>query len=184
MSNQSLKEKVAVPYAEALVDHAKSVDLLDQATRDLSSISTVLSESKDLQLFLLNPLVSNLVKKEILQQLFKNQVNDFIMNFLFILVDRRRISILSSIIEKYLEIIFFLESTVVAELYSAIDLSEIQQESLVQKIKLITNSNKVKLVMIRDSDLIGGFIIKIGSKIIDVSLAGKLKKILLYLNAN
>lgn len=184
MSNQSFKEKIATPYAEALVEYAKSKNFLGQATNELSSISTVLSESNELQLLLLNPLIANSVKKEVLQQLFKDQVQDFILNFLLVLVDRRRISFLSTIIEKYLDLVNFLESVTVAELYSVIDFSESQQNDLTDKLKSITNSKTVKLVINKDPDLIGGFVIKIGSKIIDASLSGKLKQMSLYLNAN
>nr|YP_010619074.1 ATP synthase CF1 subunit delta [Pterosiphonia complanata]WAX03087.1 ATP synthase CF1 subunit delta [Pterosiphonia complanata] len=184
MSNQSFKEKIAVPYAEALIDHAQNLNLLKEATKDLSSILAILSESKDLQILLQNPVINGFTKKEILRHLFDNQVNNFIMNFLLVLVDRRRISFLYSIIEKYLELIYLLESTTIAELYSVIDVNEIQQESLIQKIKIMTNSNQVKLVIRKDANLIGGFVIKIGSKIIDASLAGKLKTMSLYLNTN
>nr|YP_010619654.1 ATP synthase CF1 subunit delta [Tayloriella tenebrosa]WAX03667.1 ATP synthase CF1 subunit delta [Tayloriella tenebrosa] len=184
MSNQSFKEKITTPYAEALIDHAQSLNLLAEATKDLSSISTVLSESKDLQALLQNPLINGFIKKEILKQLFENQINNFVMNFLLVLVDRRRVSILYSIIQKYLELIYVLESITIAELYCAIDITEIQQESLIQKIKFMTNSNQVKLVIRKDTDLIGGFVIKIGSKIIDASLAGKLKRMSLYLDTN
>nr|YP_010850619.1 ATP synthase CF1 subunit delta [Lophurella hookeriana]WGH13383.1 ATP synthase CF1 subunit delta [Lophurella hookeriana] len=184
MSNQGFKEKIAVPYAEALINQAQSNNLLIEATKDLSLILTVLSESKDLQILLKNPLISGFIKKEILKQLFENQINTFVMNFLLVLVDRRRISFLNHIIEKYLKLVYILESTTIAELYSAVDISELQQESLIQKIKSMTNSNQVKLVVSKDIDLIGGFVIKIGSKIIDVSLAGKLKRMSLYLDTN
>nr|YP_010619266.1 ATP synthase CF1 subunit delta [Amplisiphonia pacifica]WAX03279.1 ATP synthase CF1 subunit delta [Amplisiphonia pacifica] len=184
MSNQNFREKIATPYAEALIDHAQSLSLLTEATKDLSSISTVLSESKDLQTLLQNPLINGFIKKDILKRLFENQINNFVMNFLLVLVDKRRVSLLQSIIQKYLQLIYILESTTIAELYSAIDITETQQESLVQKIKLMTNSNQVKLVIRKDADLIGGFVIKIGSKIIDASIAGKLKRISLYLDTN
>nr|ARW69884.1 ATP synthase CF1 subunit delta [Polysiphonia teges] len=182
MSNQSFKEKVAKPYAEALIDYAQSINLLSQVTTELSSISAILSESQDLEIFLLNPLISNSIKKNVLKKLFENQVNDFIVKFLLVLVDRRRISFLNTIIEKYLELTYQLESLTIAELYSVVDINETQQENLVQKIKSMTSSQKVKLVIHKDPDLIGGFVIKIGSKIIDTSLAGRLKKISLYLD--
>nr|YP_009395164.1 ATP synthase CF1 subunit delta [Bryothamnion seaforthii]ARW63932.1 ATP synthase CF1 subunit delta [Bryothamnion seaforthii] len=184
MSNQNLKEKIALPYAEALIDIAQKLGLLSETNNNLSSISMVLSQSKDLKLFLSNPLISKVVKKEVLKKLFQDQVNDFILNFLLVLVDRQRISFITTIIEKYLELSYQLESITIAEVSSAVELNESQQDSLIEKIQVITGTNRVKLVINNDPDLIGGFIIKIGSKIIDASLSGKLKNISFYLNTN
>lgn len=184
MSSQSFEEKVAIPYAEALVANAKSLDSLAQYKEELSSILSILLQSEDLQLFLLNPLISNITKKKVLKQLFEKQVQNFIMNFLLVLVDRRRISFLKTIIEKYLEIAYSLESITIVEVTSAIDLNDEQKFNLIDKIKSLTGSNEVKLLINCNPSLIGGFIIKIGSKVIDASLIGKLKKMSSYLNAN
>lgn len=184
MSNQNIIGKIAVPYAEALLEVAQNSNLLQETSKNLSSISVILSESQDLQALLSNPLIKVSIKKDILQELLKNQVDDFILNFLLILVDKRRISFLSTIIEKYLELTYKLESITVAELSSATEFTQVQYNTLVEKIKLITKSNNVKLITTINSSLIGGFVIKIGSKVIDASLAGKLRKMSFYLNAN
>lgn len=184
MSNRNFKEKIAIPYAEALIDYAQNANLLSETTKDLSSVLTILSKSKDLRGFLSNPLINSSVKKETLRYLFQNQIVDFVMNFMFILIDRRRVYLLSTIIEKYLEFLCTLESTVIAELYCASDITEVQQDNLIQKVKLMTGSTKVKLAVTKDPSLIGGFIIKIGSKVIDASLSGKLKTMSLYLQKN
>nr|QCI07014.1 ATP synthase CF1 subunit delta [Haraldiophyllum bonnemaisonii] len=184
MSTQSIINKISVPYAEALLELSKDANLLKETTKDLSLISKTLSNSKDLQLFLYNPLTKILSKKKVLENLFKNEVNDFILKFLLVLVDRRRIFLLVTIIDKYLDLAYKLESTIVAELSTAIAFNEVQQNNLIETIKLITNSRYVKLAMNIDDNLIGGFYIKIGSKVIDSSLSGKLKQISFYLNNN
>nr|YP_009395371.1 ATP synthase CF1 subunit delta [Polysiphonia infestans]ARW64351.1 ATP synthase CF1 subunit delta [Polysiphonia infestans] len=184
MSNQNFEEKVAIPYAEALITNAQSLGLLTEYKNELSSILSILSKSKDLESFLLSPLNSNFLKKEVLKELFKDQVQYFIMNFLFVLVERRRISFLKTIIKKYLAINYSLESTIIVELFSAVDLDEDQRFNLVDKIKFLTGSSQIKLLSKQDSSLIGGFIIKVGSKVIDMSLVGKLKKMYSYLNSN
>lgn len=184
MSNQNFEEKVATPYAEALIANAQSSDSLALYKTELSSILKVLSGSKDLEDFLLNPLSSSLIKKEVLKQLFGQQINSFLMNFLLVLVDRRRIAFLKTIIDKYLSITYALESVTIVELYSAIDLDENQQSNLISKVKSMTRSSEIKLITKKDPGLIGGFVIKIGSKVIDASLAGKLNKISSYLDTN
>jgi len=184
MSNQSIVEKISVPYAEALLELAKNSNLLSETEQDLSFISNILSNSKDLQLFLANPLINILDKKNLLNKLFENKINHFILNFLLVLINRRRINLLSSIINKYMELSYKLDSLTIAELSTTIAFNENQQNNLVQKIKKITNSKDVKLIINIDSSLIGGFIVKIGSKVIDASLAGKLRQMSFYLNTN
>ena len=76
------------------------------------------------------------------------------------------------------------DEIIVAEVSTVSILTELQQNNLIDKIKLMTNCKNVKLVTSIDSSLIGGLIIKIGSKIIDTSLSNKLKQIALYLETN
>lgn len=182
--SQALTVKIALPYAEALLESAQEKQAVEQTNKDLNFIAGLLSKSSELQTFLDNPLITTITKKSVLKDLLVNQVNNFVVNFLLILVDRRRITLLSIIIEKYLELSYKVDSITIAEVRAAIALTEIQQVDLIQKLKNLTNSKEVKLVMKIDPELIGGLIIKVGSKVIDTSLAGKLKQMSSYLNGN
>nr|YP_010156044.1 ATP synthase subunit delta [Cumathamnion serrulatum]QQY85328.1 ATP synthase subunit delta [Cumathamnion serrulatum] len=184
MSSNSIVDKISVPYAEALLSLAKDNNFILEAEQNVLFISNTLSESKDLQLFLANPLINVLVKKKVVNTLFKDSINNFILNFLLVLIDRRRIALLTAIINKYLQLTYRLNSITIVELCTSIEFSQTQQEALIETIKTMTHSKNVKLMMTIDSSLIGGFIIRIGSKVIDTSLAGKLRKISFYLNAN
>ncbi|NEO51030.1 MAG: ATP synthase F1 subunit delta, partial [Moorea sp. SIO4A3] len=70
-----------------------------------------------------------------------------------------------------------LDQTVLAEVSSAIELSEAQQESVREKVKSLTGANQVELDTKIDPDVIGGVIIKVGSQIFDASLKGQLRRI-------
>jgi len=182
MSNQSLMSKVVLPYSEALLESAQEIDLVEQISNDLTKISNILLQAIDLKLFLENPLVSSVSKKNVLQQIFSDQIHDNVLKFLLVLVDRRRISLLNAIIDKYLELAYKLDSILIAYISTPISLTESQHNTLINKLKEITNSNKVKLAIEIDSDLIGGLKIQVGSKVIDTSLSGQLKQIAFYLN--
>ena len=182
MSTQNLIYKVSTPYAEALLELVKDKQLLLKANTDLLVINDILSNSIDLQSTLRNPLISIITKKNIIQTLFQDIVDDYILKFLFVLVDRRRIFLLNIIIDKYFDLVYELESTVVVQLATPIAFSESQQNAIIDKIKVMTQSNHVKLIMNIDPNLIGGFVITIGSKVLDTSLAGKLKQISFYLS--
>nr|YP_009391433.1 ATP synthase CF1 subunit delta [Platysiphonia delicata]ARW59577.1 ATP synthase CF1 subunit delta [Platysiphonia delicata] len=183
MINQGLKEKISMPYAEALLELGSNHNLTAEIKQDLSLISATLKNSKKLELFLVNPIIVTSKKKEILSKLFADKVNSLILKFLLVLVERRRINLINTIISKYLILTYKLESIVVAELFTAVELSEHQHKNIANKIKFITKSTNVNLVTNVNPDLIGGFVVKIGSKIIDTSLAGKLKQMAFYLNA-
>ena len=182
MSNQSIVAKVALPYAEALLDSAQAANSVQKTSEDLSVVNQLLSESTELRLFLENPIITSLSKKKLLTTLLLNQISDFVLKFLLVLIDRRRITILGNIIQKYLDLAYKLDSIIIAEVFTATAFSELQELSLKQKLKSVTNSKEIKLIMIIDSSLIGGFIVKIGSKVIDTSLSGKLKKMSFYLS--
>ena len=182
--SQSILYRIANPYAEALLELSQVNDAVDKASQDLSNVLELISKSNDLKLFLSNPLVEANLKKSVLNQLLKDQVSHFVLNFLMVLVDRRRISILHLIIDKYLSLVYKTESTILTEVITANNLTEEQQEALINKIKVMTKGENVKLITTIDKDLIGGFILKIGSKVIDASLAGKLKQIAFYLETN
>lgn len=183
MTNQGIAYRIAQPYAEALLTTARDKCITDETQENLSLISSILSESTDLRLFLDNPLINAASKKEVLKNLFTNQVSESVLRFLLVLVDRRRISLLRAVIEKYLELAYDIESTTVVEISTVVALTENQQDALVKKLKNITNSRKIKLLFNIDTSLIGGFVAKIGSKVIDTSLSGKLKNMAFYLNS-
>nr|YP_009392472.1 ATP synthase CF1 subunit delta [Caloglossa monosticha]ARW61034.1 ATP synthase CF1 subunit delta [Caloglossa monosticha] len=184
MSSKSLIEKISIPYAEALLELAQSNRLLEKTNKDLSFVLDILSESRDLQLCLDNPLLAANIKKNIFDTLFKDKVSNIVLNFLFVLIDKRRINILQSIINKYFELINKLKSITVVELITSIELTETQQSAFINKIKSMTNAKNIKLIMHVDLSLIAGFILKIGSKVLDTSITGKLQQISLYLNAS
>jgi len=182
--SQNTLYKIASPYAEALLELSLNNNAIDKASQDLSLIMDIINQSLDLKQFLSNPLININTKKNVVHQLFSPQVSDFILKFLLVLIDRRRISLLSIIIDTYFNLVYKTESTVLTEIASASDLTEIQQNALIDKIKIITKSQNVKLITTIDPSLIGGFIIKIGSKVIDTSLSGKLKQLAFYLETN
>lgn len=182
--SQNILYKVANPYAEALLELSKVNNLIDQTSQDLSYVLKTISDSSELKFFLSNPLIDNNIKKKIIDQIFSDQLNDHIIKFLSVLIDRRRISLLEVIIDRYFDLVYQEDEIIVAEVSTVSTLTELQQSNLIDKIKLMTNCKNVKLITSIDSSLIGGFIIKIGSKIIDTSLSSKLKQIALYLETN
>ena len=175
--------KVAVPYAEALLDLAKSNDSLKETTNDMNIVSQFLANSSDLKKFLGNPLISKDAKKNVVKDILGEQIDGSTLKFLLLLVERGRIEILESIAQKFLELSFKQESIEIAKITSSIQLSAQQQKEIAEKLKVITGAKQIKLALKVDPALIGGFTIEIGSKMIDTSIRGQLKQISYLLGA-
>jgi len=172
-----------VPYAEALLDLAKSNDSLKETTNDMNIVSQFLANSSDLKKFLGNPLITKDAKKNVVKDILGEQIDGSTLKFLLLLVERGRIEILESIAQKFLELSFKQESIEIAKITSSIQLSAQQQKEIAEKLKVITGAKQIKLALKVDPALIGGFTIEIGSKMIDTSIRGQLKQISSLLGA-
>ena len=175
--------KVAVPYAEALLDLAQSNDSLKETTNDMNFVSQILADSSDLKKFLGNPLITKDAKKNTVKDIFGEQIDASTLKFLWLLVERGRIEVLESIAQRFIELSFKQESIEIAKITSSIQLSSQQQKDISEKLKVLTRAKQIKLALKVDPSLIGGFTIEIGSKMIDTSIRGQLKQISSLLSA-
>jgi F-type H+-transporting ATPase subunit delta len=169
--------KVAEPYAEALLRVAQTKDSLTETRSDMSIICHYLSHFKELNKVLKNPVILKNAKKNVIKDVFEKHINSNTLKFLLFLVDCGRIEILEFIAEIYTDIAFKAESIEIAKVTSSVPLTKEQQIELSQKLKMITGIKTFKLALKVDSDLIGGFLVQIGSQRFDASLLGQLKRI-------
>ncbi|MBW4594328.1 MAG: F0F1 ATP synthase subunit delta [Brasilonema angustatum HA4187-MV1] len=182
-SNIAMAE-ISQPYAQALMSVAQSKNLTDQFGEDVRSLLTLLSESEQLGNFLENPFVSLDDKKGVINRILGDGANAYFRNFLLLLVDRRRISLLKPVLQQYLVLLRQLKQIALAEVISAVPLTEEQQQSVRDKVIALTKAREVELETKIDPELIGGVIIKVGSQVIDASLRGQLRRISLRLSGS
>lgn len=182
MSGTLINSEVGEPYAQALMSLAQQRDLTNQFGETFRALESLLLESKEFKDFVLNPVIKGEDKKAVLKQVLGSDANPYLVNFMMLLVDKRRIVFLEPIVEQYLSLLRKLNQTVLAEVVSATELSDSQKQSIIEKVKAIADARDVELKTSIDSDLIGGVIIKVGSKVIDASIRGQLRRISISLN--
>lgn len=183
MKGSLVSGEIVEPYAEALMSVAESQNLTDRIGEDVRSLLSVLESSEDLRQFLSSPLVKEEQKKAVLGQIAGDQLHPYTINILMLLVDRRRIPFLEGICKQYLTLLRKLQQTVLAEVTSAVELTEAQRQAVSEQVKAMTGAHQVELDSKLDPDLIGGVIIKVGSQVIDGSLRGQLRRIGLRLSS-
>lgn len=177
MKGSLLTAEVLEPYAQALMDLAQANNLTDRIGEDIASLLNLLKESPELQQFLSNPIVKAEDKKAVLGRIGGDELHNFTKNFLNLLVDRRRILFLEGICQQYQALLRKLKQTVLAEVTSAVELSDNQKQAVREKVMSMTGAHQVDLETKVDPDLIGGVVIKVGSQLIDASLRGQLRRI-------
>jgi len=182
MNKNPLAIKIAAPYARALFDFSVEKNLMHQITADFQNLDILLSQTPDLLNYLNNPLISNLRKEELLDKTLKSQLNQETFKFLNVLVKRDRISLLQAVITNYLDLVYSLASIKMIEVYTAFPFTNLQKNTLIKKLKEITNAREIRLVINVDSSLIGGFLIKTNSKIIDFTVKNQLQLLAKHLD--
>jgi len=181
MLNRKMALRVVDPYAEALVSLASGQGLLDTFTADVRFIAAVWQATPELGQFLASPLVKTEAKKNLLQQVFVDQIHPLLLNALQLLTDRRRIMFLGALCQRFLELQRKLQNIVLAEVTAAVPLTEAQQQSIRERVKDFTQASSVELQISQDPTVLGGVILKIGSQVIDLSLRGQLRRLALQL---
>lgn len=179
----TVSTEVLQPYASALMSLAQSNNLSEKFGEDIRSLLSLLEGSEELRQFLGNPLVKPDAKKAVIQQIAGEEMSPLMHSFLKLLVDKGRILFLEGIGKQYLARLRELNQTVLAEVTSAVPLSDAQQQTVREKVQAMTSASQVEIETKIDADLIGGVVIKVGSQVIDASLRGQLRRLGLRLNS-
>ncbi len=169
--------QVLQPYASALMSLAKSNNLSEEFGTEIRSLLGLLESSEDLRQFLGNPLIKPDAKKAVIKQIAGEDMNPLMRSFLSLLIDKGRILFLEGIGKQYLTQLRELNQTVLAEVTSAVPLSDVQQHTVREKVQAMTGARQVEIETKIDADLIGGVVIKVGSQVIDASLRGQLRRL-------
>jgi F-type H+-transporting ATPase subunit delta len=191
MSKKNANSKIANPYAEALFQLGLSLymkednpDVFYKLIFDIQDLLKVLSENPVLEEYLSNPIVASKDKKAILEKCFTGKLSSNTMNFLSLLIDKKRISSIELIGKKFLEKAYDFVCIKFVEVWSTIELTTKQQKALTNKINEMlgpvftepyVQSANIQLTLRIDNKILGGLVIKIGSKVIDLSLRGELQ---------
>ena len=177
---------VAMRYARALMEVVTSPAMgMDpgRALEELRAINEMIAESDDLRNALLSPAVSVPRKKAVLARLLEPfGASPGVRNFLFVVINHRRIDELPAIVEAFDALLDQRLGLVRADVSSADLLTDAQKGSLEAELSRLSGK-RAKLTFIIDPSLIGGVVAKMGSRVYDGSVRGQLEKLRIKLTA-
>lgn len=168
-----LKGAVARRYAQALYEIAEATNNLLVLEQELKAVAETVEGSKELQKALYHPQVLPAEKKKVLQALFGSTYSKETMNFLGLLVDKRRENYIVGIAAEFVALANKSRNAAAATITSAAELNEEQKQEIL-KVLAKLSGKEVDPTFAVDPSLIGGVVVRIGDKVIDGSIKTRL----------
>ena len=168
---------LAKRYAKALVEIGREKDALDKYGQDLATLSELVNTSRDFREVLINPVFTKEDKKRIAGEvLAKVETDQMVINFVNLLIDRKRIDQLDGIEQAFREQVDEIRGITRGEVASAEPLDEAQMGRLTDALSQI--SGKQVLVSAKvDPTLIGGLTARVGDKVFDGTIRTQLSQL-------
>ena len=164
-------------YAAALFELAKEQKQLDQVERDVAAFLAMLEISADLVRLVKSPVISAQAQVRALEAILaKAGISGFTGNFLKLIVRNRRLFAVADMLKAFQSLLARERGEVSADVASAHPLSAEQMQVLSDSLKTSIGKN-VQIRTRVDPNLLGGLIVKVGSKMIDSSLRTKLNNL-------
>lgn len=162
-------------YAESLFELAQEENAIQTYQKDMLKIQEVFQDESFVRFFS-HVAMQDDIKISILKKSFQNQISDYVLNFLLLLVKKRRMRYILGICDHFQTLCNDYFGIKVGKVYTAYQLSDKD----IQKIENAVSQKegkKVKLHMIIDESLIGGIRVDIDNHIYDDSLSYKLESL-------
>jgi F-type H+-transporting ATPase subunit delta len=167
---------IANRYANALFEAGTELNKLEEFQKDLNLIKDVLEKEPKIEIILAHPKISKDEKKDLLNNIFGKSVSGEMLNFLYIIIDKRRERYLIDINNEFNDLFNEYENIINIVAITAIPMNEKHQEKL--KLTLGEKLNKnVNLKNAIDPNILGGVVLKIDNKILDGSIKAQLENI-------
>lgn len=170
----SLTSTVANRYASAMFELALSEDALDEVEKDMATVAALFDESPDLRRLARSPVFDADEQVRALGAVLdKAGVGRLAGNFFKLVARNRRLFVAEDMIRAFERLVAAHRGEVVAEVTSAEPLSETHMDALREALAG-KDGRTIKLSTRVDPSLIGGLVVKLGSRMIDTSLRSKL----------
>jgi F-type H+-transporting ATPase subunit delta len=168
---------LAQRYAAALLELAEEKRALDAVSADMVALGHMIADSSDLQNLITSPLMERADQARAITAVGKAaSFGELTQRFLGLVAANRRLFALPGIIKAFHKMLADKRGEVAAEVTAAHPLTDAQQAAVSDAIKRVVGG-KVSIDMKVDPSLLGGLIVRVGSRMIDGSVKTKLQKL-------
>ncbi|MEM6678383.1 MAG: F0F1 ATP synthase subunit delta [Pseudomonadota bacterium] len=174
MADSSLTSGIADRYATALFELALEQKALDTVEKDVDTLAAAMADSADLRTLVDSPLYSREAQGKAMAAVVSALgIGAFVGNLVALMASKRRLFVLADVLRAFSARLAAHRGEITAEVTAARKLSAAQKKALTASLKAATGQD-VKLDIRVDESLIGGLIVKVGSRMVDTSIRSKL----------
>ncbi|HLF52443.1 ATP synthase F1 subunit delta [Flavobacterium sp.] len=165
--------RAAIRYAKAILDLASSKNVAEAVSNDMFLIMSTIKGNLELNTFIQNPTIKVEIKENALQEIFA-EVNGVTKGLFHLLFENKRFEILEAIASEYNKLFDEMNGVEVAKVTTAFPMDADLEAKVLAKIATFSNK-KVTIENVVDASIIGGFILRIGDKQYNASVANRLQ---------
>ncbi|SHM89560.1 ATP synthase F1 subunit delta [Flavobacterium xinjiangense] len=165
--------RAAIRYATAILDLATSKGVAEVVNNDMKLIASTINGNLELSTFIQNPTLKVEVKEKALLEVFAG-IDAVTQGLFHLLFENKRFEILEAIAEEYSKLSDVMNGVEVAKVTTAIPMDAALEAKVLAKIATLSDK-KITIENIVDASIIGGFILRIGDKQYNASIANRLQ---------
>jgi F-type H+-transporting ATPase subunit delta len=162
----------AIRYAKAILEIADSKGVASEVSADMTLIAKTITGNTELTHFIQNPLIKTDTKKDVVIEVFAS-VNPVTQSLFHLLLENKRFEILAAIAVEYNNLFDVMNGVEVAKVTTAFPIDAALEAKVLAKIATFSDK-KVTIENTVDASIIGGFILRIGDKQYNASVANRL----------
>ena len=166
----------ALRYAKAILNIAKDQGNETLVNDNMKLIVDTIAESSDLNTMLKSPVIKAVDKRNVLTALFGDKVDNVVKGLFNLLEENKRMTMLEPIAKQYSIIYDYHKSMQVAKVTTAVALTKELEDKIQAKIVELTG-NSASIENIIDSNILGGFILRVGDVQYDASISNQFKEL-------
>ena len=165
--------RAAIRYAKAILDLATSKNVAKEVSNDMFLVATTINDNLELDTFIQNPTIKVEAKENALLEVFAH-TNEVTKSLFHLLFENKRFEILGAIASEYNKLFDEENGIEVAKVTTAIAMDADLEAKVKAKIATFSDK-KVTIENTVDASIIGGFILRIGDKQYNASVANRLQ---------
>lgn len=172
-----LNPRLAHRYAKALLDIATEKDQLEPVYADVQWLRAVCSSNADFVSLMRSPIIKTDKKQKIVEAVAAKNIGNITLSFVRLLISKGRESFLPEVLGEFVTLYKKYNNINTATLTTAVPVSDDVKKAIVDQVKKSAGVDKVELHEKVDADIIGGFILEMGDKMVNASIAYDLRQV-------